>query len=717
MTTKEHSVSGLEFRRIGGALQIVIENFEQLKQILALDEAWFAITGIDCNSLRTDQKFLAFLDSDKNGKIRTDELKDAVRFLLDVLKDGSAFDARSTELPLEAINTDSVTGAEILASAKLVLSNLGKPEADIISLDDINNEKQIKSCVLCNGDGIVDAASAEGAAARAIELAVRHGGSETDLSGAAGINAKRLDDFAAAAASVLAWYKEADDTPALLPFGDRTKAVLDAYLPVKEAFNDFFLSSATLAFLDTDPDRLAKKDSIADVKSPAEVMELLKKLAVASPSPDGQLPLAGAINPLWKDKVALFAGLPETAAFAADGKLSHEAWLAFSAQIAPAEDWFKRRPDFPALLAVSREELEEAASEPVLTAIRDLIARDLEAGAALARIETLHKLLLYQRYLLDFLKNFLNLSDLFDPHCTSWLQTGTLVMDGRHFSLAVPVTNPAEHKKIAATSNICTAYVEISRGEPAALKKQLLAVAITSGNMRHLFPGKRGIFFDTEGAVHDARITDFIRQPVSVGEALKNPFYRLGAFIGKQADKLMTTKSNAAQQELSKTIAAGKLPPVPAAKQPQSANGSMLLMGGGIGLAAIGSSIAFIVKSLQNISILNIITVLCGILLVFGGPVVIVSLIKLYKRDLGRFLEASGCALNFPMRLSRRLGNFFTMAPKRPVASWIGKEKLLAEAEAFQRKRLSLVFLIVLVLILLTVGVTLHLLNHGLLPR
>ena len=137
----------------------------------------------------------------------------------------------------------------------------------------------------------------------------------------------------------------------------------------------------------------------------------------------------------------------------------------------------------------------------------------------------------------------------------------------------------------------------------------------------------------------------------------------------------------------------------------------------GIGLAAIGSSIAFIVKSLQNISILNIITVLCGILLVFGGPVVIVSLIKLYKRDLGRFLEASGCALNFPMRLSRRLGNFFTMAPKRPVASWIGKKKLLAEAEAFQRKRLSLVFLIVLVLILLTVGVTLHLLNHGLLPR
>ena len=60
-----------EFRFIGGAWQPIVENFEQLKAVLELDEAWFAITGIDITSLRADQKFLAYLDSDKNGKIRT----------------------------------------------------------------------------------------------------------------------------------------------------------------------------------------------------------------------------------------------------------------------------------------------------------------------------------------------------------------------------------------------------------------------------------------------------------------------------------------------------------------------------------------------------------------------------------------------------------------------------------------------------------------------
>ena len=185
----------------------------------------------------------------------------------------------------------------------------------------------------------------------------------------------------------------------------------------------------------------------------------------------------------------------------------------------------------------------------------------------------------------------------------------------------------------------------------------------------------------------------------------------MGEFIGKQADKMLTSKSNAAQQELSKSITSGKLPPAPDQKQ-QGFNGSMLLMGGGIGIAAIGSSVAFIVKSLQNISIWNIIAVIGGIIVVFGGPIVVVSLIKLYRRDLGRFLEASGFALNFPLRLSRKLGNFFTLAPKRPLSSWIAGKKVIEAAEK-RSTPVFLVILIILVLMIMTAGVTLYLLKHG----
>ena len=55
-----------------------------------------------------------------------------------------------------------------------------------------------------------------------------------------------------------------------------------------------------------------------------------------------------------------------------------------------------------------------------------------------------------------------------------------------------------------------------------------------------------------------------------------------------------------------------------------------------------------------------------GILLIFGGPVVIISLVKLYCRDLSRFLEATGCAVNRRMRMSRKMGKIFTFLPPMP---------------------------------------------------
>ena len=696
-----------EFRLIGGAWQPVVVNFEQLKAVLELDEAWFAITGIDTVSLRADQKFLEYLDSDKNAKIRTDEIKDAIRFMADVLKDGSGFEKESTELALDALNTDSPAGAELLSSAKQILSNLGKADAASISLADINDEKQIKNCVLCNGDGIITPDAVDANLAEIINLAIKQAGAETDGTGAAGINAARLDAFTGAVKAQLAWYQEADTNPALLPFGENTRNIYNAFSQIKEAVDDYFLSSATLSFLTSDPDRLAKKDSTADVRTPAEVMELLKKLAIAAPSAEDTLDLDGAINPLWKDKVQKFAAFSEIKELLQENKLSRQTWLDISAKLIPAGEWFKRCPESPALLAVSKEELEKAIAEDSINALKDLIAKDLATGSTLSKIDNLRKLLLFQAHMKEFLRNSLNLGALFTAGTPSWLQAGMMVMDGRHFALSVPVSNIAEHKRIVTTSNICVAYVEVSRGLPGALTKMQLAVAITSGNMRNLFPGKHGIFFDPAGNVYDAKITDFIRQPVSIGEALMSPFFKLGEFLGKQADKMLASKSNAAQQDLSKNIAAGKLPP-PAPEQKSGMNGSMLLMGGGIGLAAIGSSVAFIVKSLQNVSVVHIVAILCGILLIFGGPMILTSLIKLYRRDLGRFLEASGCALNFPLRLSMELGNFFTHAPKRPLSSW-EKGQIIAQGVIKKnRRKTTYVLLILLVLALLTCGVMYH---------
>ena len=701
--------SGLEFRRIGGSIQPVAEKFDSLKAVLELDEALFAVTGLDIISLRANPKFLEYLDTDKNGKIRTDELKEAISFMLDVLKDGTGVDERSPVLKLDRLDTDSATGGEIYKSARQVLHNIGKETAEEISLEDLKDQRQINSCVTQNGDGIVTSDSAAPELVDTIDLAVKFTGGSVDVSGSVGINGKQLDEFVAAARTLIAWHREADGNSALLPFGERTHEIHACFSQIKSVVDDYFLSSETLAFLDSDPERLAKKDSIADVRTPADVMQMLRKIAIASPSPDGNLDLAGAINPLWADKIGRFAALPEVEEYLNGRKLAAESWRKFSAKIAPAADWYARRPALPALFDTTRQELENAVSDERIDAVKEMIAKDIEAGTALAGVEKLRKLILFQCNMLDFLKNFLNLGALFEPGIHSLLQTGRLIMDGRHFSLAVPVSDLAEHKSIVLGSNICVAYVEVSRGLPAALKKQLLAVAITSGSMRNLFTGKRGVFFDAAGDVYDAKVTDFLRQPVSVSEALKSPFLRLGEFLGKQADKIMTAKSSEAQQNLGKAITTGKLPQQET-KQNQGVSGSMLLMGGGIGLAAIGSSVAFIVKSLQNISIMNIVAVLIGILIVFGGPIVVISLIKLYRRDLGRFLEASGCALNFPMRLSWKLGNFFTMVPRRPNSSYLSPE-LKARAKK-RRSVFRTILLIILLLLLIGTLVARHV-NRG----
>ena len=92
----------------------------------------------------------------------------------------------------------------------------------------------------------------------------------------------------------------------------------------------------------------------------------------------------------------------------------------------------------------------------------------------------------------------------------------------------------------------------------------------------------------------------------------------------------------------------------------------MLIMGGGVGIAALGSSFAFMAKSLQGVSVWRILAVLLGIFIIICAPFVILSLLKLFRRSLTRFLEANGCALNREMRLTLALGRIFTYVPRIP---------------------------------------------------
>lgn len=682
------------FRRIGGAGQLALHDIDDLPHVLELDEAHWALTGIDIDFLRTDRQFLDFIDEDHNGIIQADEVKRAVAWFLAHIRPEARPELGSPELRLDSIDVSAPEGAALFAAARVVLRNLGIPDSPVLSLSQIRNDDGILSNACCNGDGVITPGCftgdcREGASAipenphlaeivsRIMEII----GSCRDLTGAEGINRELLDSFRSGAEQYLSWYEAPENRPELLrPCGERTADFAAAVENLQERIDRYFLHCAALDFLPGLSCRPPLVEGDGDVPESAPMQELLEKLPIATPRPDRVLDFSAPLNPLYEKELHALAAHPAMAEFLTGSVLSEAMWRRLTSLLTPCLEWKNAEPD-KAYEKIEPAILKQWLTDGSLEELRRRIDEDLTIARELTAYHSLIKLTLFQQYLLEFLNNYVSLGALFNPRAASMLQTGKLVMDGRHYTFATPVKNLAEHKRIATMSDICVLYVEATTGRTENARRMTLAVAVTSGNIRNLFIGKHGIFYAVDGSVWDARIIDLIQQPVSISEALKMPFFRFGEFVARLADRFFSTKSTEVQKTLEKTITTGAVltPPAPApAAKPQTpaVSGSMMLMGGGIGIAAIGSSVAFIIKSLQNISILNVLAVLLGIILIFGGPMVVISLVKLYRRNISRFLEANSCAVNRPMRLSRKLGLVFTFAPPLPRAGLL-KENLV----------------------------------------
>ena len=706
------------FRRIGGAGQLALRDIDDLPHVLELDEAHWALTGIDIDFLRTDRQFLDFIDEDHNGIIQADEVKRAVAWFLAHIRPEARPELGSPELRLDSIDVSAPEGAALFAAARVVLRNLGIPDSPVLSLSQIRNDDGILSNACCNGDGVITPGCftgdcREGASAipenphlaeivsRIMEII----GSCRDLTGAEGINRELLDSFRSGAEQYLSWYEAPENRPEQLrPCGERTADFAAAVENLQERIDRYFLHCAALDFLPGLSCRPPLVEGDGDVPESAPMQELLEKLPIATPRPDRVLDFSAPLNPLYEKELHALAAHPAMAEFLTGSVLSEAMWRRLTSLLTPCLEWKNAEPD-KAYEKIEPAILKQWLTDGSLEELRRRIDEDLTIARELTAYHSLIKLTLFQQYLLEFLNNYVSLGALFNPRAASMLQTGKLVMDGRHYTFATPVKNLAEHKRIATMSDICVLYVEATTGRTENARRMTLAVAVTSGNIRNLFIGKHGIFYAVDGSVWDARIIDLIQQPVSISEALKMPFFRFGEFVARLADRFFSTKSTEVQKTLEKTITTGAVltPPAPApAAKPQTpaVSGSMMLMGGGIGIAAIGSSVAFIIKSLQNISILNVLAVLLGIILIFGGPMVVISLVKLYRRNISRFLEANSCAVNRPMRLSRKLGLVFTFAPPLPRAGLL-KEDLV---DLFRKPTVSKGIFFQIVLLLLAVA-------------
>src|SRR5205823_2401635 len=139
-----------------------------LVNLHALDQKLWVALACPTTGLEIDSRTLALIDADKDGRVRAPELIAAVTFACANLKDPGDLFKAAPALPLAAINDAIPEGKTLLASARRILADIGKPDVPEISLDDVGDPARIFADTVFNGDGVITESAAEDDATRTL---------------------------------------------------------------------------------------------------------------------------------------------------------------------------------------------------------------------------------------------------------------------------------------------------------------------------------------------------------------------------------------------------------------------------------------------------------------------------------------------------------------------------------------------------------------------
>ena len=328
------------FCSLGGVTRVKISSGEDIAHLGELDQKLWTVLSCPVDGLYFDKKTLTLLDTDKDGKIRVYEVVAAAEWITSVLKDKDLILKSSDTLPLAELNQGVEAGARLYNSAKQILANLGKAEAEEITLADAADSVAIFAGTKFNGDGIVTPDSTEDEAVKeAITQAVALVGSKTDRSGAAGVDADLITAFYDALTAYVAWAEA--KTADILPFGDDTEAALAAVEAVKAKIADYFLRCKLIAFnadaagaVDVD---VAKIAAISAGDMTAEMCQIAE-YPLARPNADGVLAFEG-INPAWKAAFANLKALVLDKELKGKKGMTEDQWIAILAKFDAYKAW------------------------------------------------------------------------------------------------------------------------------------------------------------------------------------------------------------------------------------------------------------------------------------------------------------------------------------------------------------------------------------------
>ena len=648
-------------RNYGGSYQLRIQNAEDLEKIQVFDEVHWAATSIPTDSLNCDKEFTAYVDTDKNGRIRPAELKAACSWLIQVLADRHRLSEGSDVLKLQDIDTHRPEGQMLHATAELILTNLNIPGKNEISLEQVRDVKSIMASAANNGDGIIPPEVTSNAdLAQFITSIIDTVGSRMDACGKPGISKDELEKFFHEAETYLAWIAQGEipighECTEIIPWGIETQKAYDLVKNVEEKVDQFFAQCALVKFDERAAAQMQLREKELeeiDFTDTAKMIDRLKDSPLASPNSEGWLNFEEAINPLYVDSLL---ELKEKVLSRALGdsveRLNENEWRKVKNIFRPYREWLKNK-QCSEVEKLGQERLRSYLEGSYREQASELIEKDLAVANDLNQIQNLEKLILYQRWLMVLANNFVSFADLYNPNARALFEMGTLVITEKQITFTMSVQDRPAHKKVSQRSSMYLLYVEITGRQDKDIKFEIVA-PVTSGSSEGLCVGKRGIFFTVDGREWDAEVVDIVVNPISVWESVKAPFQKIVDFARKQIEKM--TKSS--EEKVGSSMASSA-----------SASGTArdLMLGGGLAIAALGSSFAYITKALSEVEPVHVLMALLGLAMVVLLPSILAGFVKTRKRDMSALLEASGWAVNVHMRLNMTMGQLFTHTPHLP---------------------------------------------------
>lgn len=661
------------FFRVGGFDQVRLETAADIAALRQLDQKLWTALACPTHGLEFDAKTLAMIDADNDGRIRPPEIIAAAEWATAHLKNPDALLQGPASLPLASINDASDEGRRLLASAKEILANLGKSDAEVITLDDTADTKKIFAQTRFNGDGIVPAESAHNDRdAAVIKDVIACVGAEIDRSGKPGIDQERLDQFFTALQEYGNWWKAGEDQAAsVLPLGERTAAAYDAMAALRERVDDYFTRCRLAAFDARAALALNRSDkeyaALADKTLSASGQEFAD-FPLARVEADRPLPLTRGYNPAWADKIAqLRTQVVEPLFGHGKTNLSDAEWGTIKAAFAAHEAWREKKAG-TAVEKLGLTRVRELLSGDAKTHIAALIAEDKALEPEMNAIVAVERLVRYHRDLYTLLNNFVNFRDFYSRVKKSVFQAGTLYLDSRACELCVRVADPAKHGVLASFSSAYLTYLDCTRR--GSTEKMSIAAAITDGDADHLMVGRNAVFYDRQGQDWDATIVKIIENPISIRQAIWAPYKRVGRMIGEQIEKMAAAKDKAVSSRAAtgvESTAAQAEAGKPAAPAPfDVAKFAGIFAAIGLAIGALGTALAAIVTGFFSLSWWQIPLAILGVMLVISGPSVVIAWLKLRRRNLAPILDANGWAVNARVKINIPFGRTLTQLAVLP---------------------------------------------------